>query len=440
MLTLCCFQLIFGRIYTFYSPKTVFLSCIFLFEVGSAICGAAPTSIVFILGRAIAGAGSAGVSSGTIVIVMHTVPLEKRPIFQGLIGAVFGVASVIGPLLGGVFTQNMSWRWCFYINLPIGTVSVLILFFILHLPEQTEPTPSLKQQLSKLDPLGTLFFLPAIVSLLLALQWGGSTYAWSNARIIVLLIVFAVLFAIFIAIQAWKQDTATIPLRIVKQRSITFALIFTFCSSSAMMVLVYYIPLWFQAIKGVSAVQSGIDSIPSILALVVGSIFAGGVVQKIGYYTPFMLTSSALMAIGAGLVSTWQVDTGHAKWIGYQVLFGIGIGIGMQQPGMSAQVVLERKDAPTGISLMFFSQNLGGAVFVSVAQNVFASRLIQNLSHIAKLDAATIVNSGATYLRNVVQPALLPTVLKAYNQAIRGAFYIGISMACASLIGAAGME
>lgn len=132
------------------------------------------------------------------------------------------------------------------------------------------------------------------------------------------------------------------------------------------MLLVYYLPIWFQAIKGVSAVRSGIMNIPMVLSLVVSSIIAGGLITATGYYTPFMIASSILMSIGAGLITTFERDTGHAKWIGYQTLYGLGVGLGMQQAGMAAQTVLSKQDIPTGTALMFFAQSLGGALFISV--------------------------------------------------------------------------
>ena len=442
LLTTCAFGLFMGRVYTFYDPKWVYLSSLVVFEIGSAVCGAAANSAALIIGRAIAGLGNAGLVQGAIVIIVHIIPLHKRPQYTGFIGLAFGIASATSPLLGGAFTDGPGWRWCFYINLPLGGAVFLTHIFFLHIFEenlQRKPT-TLQEKAARLDPIGTFLFLPAIICLLLALQWGGLTYSWSNARIIVLLILFGICFVIFVVVQRWKGENATVPGHIFFNRSIIAGAWFSFFTGGAMVTTFYFLPIWFQAIKGATAVKSGIMILPMVIGMMITSISAGILTKKVGYYAPWMIACSVLMPVGAGLISTFTPTSAHPQWIGYQALFGLGLGLGQQQASVAAQTVLALKDVPTGASLMMFCQTLGGAIFISVGNNLFDAKLTSGLASIPGIDIGAVARTGATGLKDMVPATLLPQVLRAYNAALQDTFHLITAAACATIIGALTME
>ncbi|KIW77427.1 hypothetical protein Z517_09873 [Fonsecaea pedrosoi CBS 271.37] len=444
LLTMCSFQLLMGKVYKFYPAKPVFLSGIVLFEVGSAVCGSAPSSVAFIIGRAVAGLGASGMFSGVMVILFHTVPLQQRPIWQGAFGGIFAIASVIGPLVGGAFTDNVTWRWCFYINLPIGAVVVVVTMVVLRLSHQKldKRAPGILGKVKQLDPLGNLVFFPGIICLILALQWGGTTYSWDNARVIVLLVLCAVLCLAFGGIQVWKQEDGTVPPRIIKQRSVAAALWFSFFNGAGVMVTVYYLPIWFQAIKGVSAVKSGIMLLPLVLSSVIASISSGIIISRVGYYTPFFILSSVATSIGAGLLCTFTSTTAHPAWIGYQVILGLGLGFGAQQGLNVVQTVLDRPDIATGTAVVMFLRFLGSAIFLPVAENIFLNGLVAKLTaDLPGVDPhAVTTTSGATDLRNLAGGNDLAVLLADYNDALVHVFYLVVATCVATILGSVLVE
>ncbi|KFY10747.1 hypothetical protein V492_04870 [Pseudogymnoascus sp. VKM F-4246] len=432
--------LLFGKVYTFYSPKWLLLIAMGLFEIGNLICGMAPSSIILIVGRAVAGLGASGIFTGCVVGVQHVLPLQKRPMAIGIFGTVFAIASVIGPLLGGALTDAFGWRWCFYLNVPIGGVSMVVLAIALKLPAPATAESGFTKKFLQLDPLGTISFMPGLCAILLAVQWGGNKYPWDDIVIIVLFIFGAILIIIFIGVQIWLQDDATVPPRILKNRSVASGFCFSLCVGASFIVCVIYLAIYFQSVKGVSAVQSGIDTIPLLLATSFGAVVGGAAVSHIGYYAPFMLAGPPIMAVGAGLLTTFHVKTPVSQWVGYQVIFGFGCGICMQQPGVAAQRVLSRKDIATGSALMMFAQQVSGSLFVPIAQSIFQNCLIGKLAAVPGLDIKAIMGAGATKLREIVPPSHMDFVLDAFNDALVATFFVVTAASGIALLPALAME
>ena len=319
LLPLCLLQLSFGRVYRYYSAKWVLIILVAIFEIGSIVCAAAPTSHALIVGRAITGIGGAGIASGAFVLISLLVPLQSRPKWLGALGSVFGLSSIIGPILGGYLT-SVTWRWCFWINVPVGGLSLVLLVFLTPKTEApVKPGESWQEKILQLDPLGFVLIGPAITCFLFAVQWGGVRYAWSDGRIIALFVTAGVFGIAFIVSQAWRQDDATVPPRIFFQRSIFFATIAILGIGSVLTIYCFYLPIWFQVIQGKSPQSSGLSLLPLLLSVVVTVIGGGLATSFIGYYTEFLVIGSAILVAGSTLVTTWQTDVGAGKWIGYQV-------------------------------------------------------------------------------------------------------------------------
>ncbi|KAL3450369.1 major facilitator superfamily domain-containing protein [Aspergillus insuetus] len=445
-LTSTALQPSYGRLYKIFSAKWAFLFAVFVFEVGSLICAVAPSSTVLIVGRAIAGIGVAGIFSGAMVIIALTVPLAKRPLVFGMFGMVWGIASIAGPLLGGAFTDSVSWRWCFYINLPIGGISLAIIMFVLKLPEQKEfKGTSVLERIKQLDFIGASLIIPCIICLLLALQWGGNKYAWNNSRIIGLFIGFGLLLILTIYSQFKLADRATLPPRIMKERSVVASCTYALLFGGSFFVLVYYLPIFFQSVRGASAMKSGIQLLPLMLATVVSSVLTGIFVTIFGYYTPFLIGSTALAAIGAGLLTLYSIDISDGKWIGYQILLGAGVGAGFQVPMTAVQTSLKASDIPQGTAAVMFFQTLGGALFIAVGQSLFQNGLIDGIKNYApSVNPADIVEAGATEMRPILerlgQTDQLRNVILAYLDGLKDSYRLSVALFCVAFVAACTFE
>ncbi|OTA90710.1 hypothetical protein M434DRAFT_397799 [Hypoxylon sp. CO27-5] len=428
-----------GKLYSTFRLKSVMITFVLIFELGSLIAALSTSSKMLIIARTISGIGGSGILNGGSTIIAAAVPIASRSLLNGVILGCFGVGQAVGPLIGGALTQGLTWRWCFYINLPVGGLVIVLFMFVVRLPVSrlSEKRMSLLERVLEIDFVGFLAFAVGSLMFLIGLQWGGTVYPWNSPTVIGLMCGGVATFGILGIWFAYKGDAALLPPRLLRDRVNIMITITAFVQSGGSINALYWFPVWFQAIRGADAFQSGIMILPLILAQLVASVICGALVQITGYYLPEVMLGNALVAVGAGLTSTFTPTTSLGDIIGYQILMGAGRGFILQLLVTAMQANVPREDAAIATSYAIFSQLLGGAIFSAVAKAVFTSSIGDALQKfVPGISPSLLIDSGVTEIAKVIPSAQLEGALLAYNEAITHVFYLQLAAgACAFLSG-----
>ncbi len=413
---------LYGKLGDMRGRKPVFLAAILIFLAGSMLAGLSQSMGQLIGFRALQGIGAGGLIVGAQAIIGDIVPPRERGRYMGLIGAVFAVASVAGPLLGGFIVDNLSWRWVFYVNLPVGILAVAIVALRLHLPS--------RRTQHRIDYLGAAFLGGGVAALILLTTWGGNQYAWGSWTIVGLGVLGVVLLGAFV----WQEGRVAepiIPLTLFRSRVFDVASAMGFTIGMAMFGAIVFIPLYLQLVYGASPTASGLRMLPLMAGLLVAAVASGRVISRIGRYKPFPIVGTAILVGGMFLLSLLGVGTAPLLASTYMLVVGVGIGLVMQVLVLVVQNDARPEDMGVATSTATFFRSVGGSFGVAIFGAIFASGLTAQL---AKLPPSLTAHLGGGVHLNPEQvrklpPAVHDVFLQAFAHSLHGVFLWGMAIA-----------
>jgi MFS family permease len=422
-----------GYAYGLFDLKKLVLISIFTFEAGSAVCGAAPTMDVLIVGRVIAGIGGAGMYLGALNFVGVFTTLRERSLYNAMIGMIWGLGTILGPIVGGLFAQKSTWRWAFYINLVLAAMFGPILIY-LSPTNQPQPKKTMRQKFAQMDWLGIILIAVVYVTYVVAMTFGGAIWPWSDGRFIATITICAVFLTIFGLTQYFSVLTRDriFPAQFLRSRTLILLYVGTAASATAMVVGAYFIPLYFQYVHQDDALKAAVRLLPFIIVLIFCIMLNGALLPIVGYYYPWYIASGVLMTIGGALMHTLDIDTSTPKIYGYTVLMAAGSGLVGQAGYAIAQAKVSTRENSAIISFMNVAQigsivlalTIAGSVFQNVAIHKLAAALAgqgYTLDQIKSAVAGTqsvILQQGSPEVRKLVLSALIRAMDQVFAMVI----------------------
>jgi EmrB/QacA subfamily drug resistance transporter len=416
---------LYGKLGDLYGRKRVFQAAIVIFLVGSALCGQAQGMGELIAFRTVQGLGGGGLIVLAQAIIGDVVSPRDRGRYQGIFGAVFGISSVAGPLIGGFLVDNASWRWIFYVNLPIGIVALAVIAVALRVPEQRRE--------ARIDVLGTILLSLAAGCFVLATSLGGQTYGWGSWQIVGLGVVTVAATALLIPVEK-RAAEPVLPMSLFSSRVFTMAGAIGFIVGFGLFGATTYLPLFLQIVTGASPTGSGLELLPLILGLLVTSIGSGQIIARWGHYRPFPIAGTALMVVGFWRLSTMSPDTSALERSLDMLILGLGIGLVMQVLVLAVQNDVDYRNLGVATSGATFFRSIGGCFGVAICGAIFSNRLGAELAGLANLPPA--LASGNVTRDQVAQlpPVARDAFVGAYADALSTVFLVCAPVAALAFV------